>query len=207
MLSIANSLKGCRCLIPDLTGFGDTPHPEYPLTVDDYMDAVLQKLNEKNIDRFCIIAHSFGARIAIKIAAKYPERVSRLIMTGAAGIKPKRGLKYYFKVYLYKLKKRLGIKSNAGSEDYKALSGAMKGTFVNVVNEDLTALLPGIKADTLLVFGENDTATPLYMARKMEKLIPSAALIVYKDAGHYAYIERSAEFNAAVNSYLSTHNA
>jgi len=204
MLCVARRLKGARCIIPDLIGFGDSPHPDYALRVDDYVEAVINMLDKERISRACFICHSFGARIGIKLSAEYPERVSGLILTGAAGVRPRRKPIYYIKVFSYKVKKRFGIPTNnAGSPDYQALSDSMKGTFVNVVNEDLTPYLNRIEADTLIVHGERDTETPMYMAKIMNERIPSSSLIVLKGVGHFAYIDRLAEFSAIVNSYIS----
>lgn len=204
MLCVAKRLKGVRCIIPDLIGFGNSPHPDCALKVDDYVEAVIDMLNKENVKRACFVCHSFGARIGIKIAAQYSERVSGLVLTGAAGVKPRRKPIYYIKVFSYKVKKRFGIPTkNAGSPDYRALSDSMKGTFINVVNEDLTPYLNRISTDALIVQGERDTETPMYMAEIMNKRIPSSSLIVLKGVGHFAYVDRLAEFSAIVNSYIS----
>ena len=59
--------------------------------------------------------------------------------------------------------------ANAGSEDYKKLSGAMRATFVNVVNEDLRRYLRDIKSPSLMIYGENDSDTPVYFRRNYGK--------------------------------------
>ncbi len=203
MLCVAKRLKGVKCIIPDLIGFGVSPHPDYALKVDDYVNAVIEMLDKERISRACFICHSFGARIGIKLAAQYNERVSGLILTGAAGIKPRRKPMYYIKVFSYKVKKRFGISTkNAGSSDYQALSDCMKGTFINVVNEDLTPYLNRITTDTLIVQGERDTETPMYMAEIMNRRILSSSLIVLKGVGHFAYVDRIGEFSAIANSYI-----
>mgnify|MGYP005765608411 FL=1 len=78
----------------------------------------------------------------------------------------------------------------------------MRQCLVRVVNEDLTHLLPSIKVPTLLVWGENDTDTPLSDAHLMEKLIPGAGLVTLKNAGHYAFLEQQYTFNRVVCSFL-----
>ena len=131
-----------------------------------------------------IIAHSFGCRVAILLAARHPEMVGKMVLTGAAGLIPKRSVKYYLKVYSYKamkwiarksglkrLLKALGwdveakIRARAGSSDYRALPETMRGTFVKVVNQDLKGYLKDIKASTLLIFGDQDTDCLLYTSR------------------------------------------
>ena len=161
-----------------------------------------------------IIAHSFGGRVAIKLAAERPQLVGRLLLTGAAGLKPRRGAKYYIKTYTFKALKRLTyllpggarlrekLGGRFGSADYRALPPAMRATFVKVVNQDLAHCLPNISAETLLVWGRSDTATPLWMGQEMEKQIKGSALIVLEDAGHFAYLDKCDRFIRIMDAYL-----
>ena len=204
----------------DLPGFGKSDFPKKPWMVADYMEftaAFLRVLGEKQVDILC---HSFGGRITILFANKYPDRVDKIVFVDAAGIRPKRTLKYYCRTYSYKLAKKaakvkwvtaflkaMGIDvqkkiNNAGSSDYKNLPDCMKRTFVNVVNQDLSRYLKNIKAPSLLIWGENDTDTPLWYGQKMEKEIPDAGLVVLKNAGHFSYLDAFPQFIAVVNSFF-----
>jgi len=204
MLGVAKRLRGCKCLLPDLIGFGHTPHPDYPLSVDDYVDAVVDMMAKADIKKACLVCHSFGARIGLKLAATRADFVSGLVITGGAGIKPKRKLSYYAKVFAHKVKKVLHLPTDLdGSPDYRNLSNAMKGTFVRVVNEDLTPLLPRISIDTLIVQGELDTETPTYMAEIMNKSIPSSSVVIMKGVGHFGYLERLNDFVEITQSYIN----
>ena len=144
----------------DFYGFGKTPHPDYPLTVKDYADGVLELMDKLNIEKATLVGHSFGGRVAIYIAAKYPEKVEKLVLVDSAGIKPRRGIKYRLKILLHKILKMFG-KGLKGSKDYRALSPVMKKTFQNVVNYDETYLLSDITADTAIFWGDKDKDTPL----------------------------------------------
>ena len=62
--------------------------------------------------------------------------------------------------------------------------------------------MPFIKAPSLLIWGENDTATPISDARIMEKLIPDAGLVSFKGAGHYSFLDNPAQFKAVIRSFL-----
>lgn len=73
---------------------------------------------------------------------------------------------------------------------------------VKVVNEDLKAVLPKIQCPVLLLWGKNDTATPLRDAHIMEKLIPDAGLVVFDDAGHYSFLDKPYEFNTVLQNFL-----
>jgi len=77
---------------------------------------------------------------------------------------------------------------------------------VKIVNEDLTELLPLVKQEVLLIWGENDDSTPLADGKLMEKLMPDAGLAVMPNAGHYAFLEQPALFCKILDSYLGGGN-
>lgn len=162
-----------------------------------------------------LIGHSYGGRIAIVYASERP--VGKVILVDSAGIKPRRSLRYYFKVYSFKAAKKLlplflgkekageiidRMRGKAGSADYNAASPVMRRIMSTSVNQDLRHLLPSIGAPTLLIWGENDTATPLRDAKIMEKMIPDAGLVLYEGCGHYSFLERPGQTAAVIKSFL-----
>lgn len=198
------SKKNYKVTNIDFLGFGQSKALRYPFTVTDYSDSIVKFLASINISKTNIIAHSFGGRVAIKIAATKPQLVNKLILVDSAGIKPRRKLRYYVNVLKYKFAKIMGLKSLSkyGSEDFKKLNGVMKGTFINVVNENLTKYLKDIIAKTLLVWGENDKDTPLRMAYKMNKLIKPSKLVIFRDAGHFSFIDKVHLFLKLTEKFL-----
>lgn len=199
----------------DFPGFGQSDPPPVPWGTEEYANIVREFLHALNIDAPILIGHSFGGRIAIRLAAS--QRIPKMILFDSAGIRPKRSLKYYGKVYAYKTAKALltlpGLKpygepilerfrKQAGSQDYQHTSGVMRSTFIKVVNEDLRDLLPKISASTLLIWGENDTATPVSDGRLMEQLIPDAGLVALKNAGHYVFADRLPQVRLIVDNFL-----
>ena len=90
------------------------------------------------------------------------------------------------------------------SSDYSAIkSDIVRQTFSKVISLDLTKNLKEIETPVLLMWGENDMDTPLYMAKIMEKNIKDSGLVVLKNAGHFSYIDKSGEFNLIVDKFLS----
>lgn len=162
-----------------------------------------------------LIGHSFGGRISILMASRNP--ISRVVLVDAAGIKPHRPLKYYIKIYSFKTAKKilpviLGKKTGgklidawrgkAGSADYRNSSPVMRAVMSRCVNQDLTDRLPMIKASTLLLWGEEDKATPMADARLMEKSIPDAGLVSWKGCGHYSFLDNPGGFRAVLRNFL-----
>ena len=198
---------------PDLPGFGGSEEPKSPWGVEEYAAFASELVQSLGIQKVIFVVHSFGGRIAITLGAKkdLPFSIEKMIFFGAAGLKPKRGPNYYAKVYTYKLCKLLltpfpeikkRYQAGKGSADYRNASPMMKQILSKTVNTDLTPLLPAISAPTLLVWGEKDTATPLYMAKIMEKQMQDAGLFVIQGAGHFAFAEYPAVAVAALENFL-----
>lgn len=190
-------------ILLDFYGFGETPSSERPLFVRDYADGVLEILDKENIDKAVFIGHSFGGRVATVLGAEHKERVEKLVLIDAAGVKPRRGLKYYFRVLLHKICMKLRIKGLRGSSDYAALGNTEKQTFKNIVNEDLTPLLKRIDAPTLIIWGKDDKDTPMYMAKIIEKNIKNSGLTVL-EGGHFAYLTSHHTALNAISYFLKS---
>ncbi len=197
----------------DLPGFGDSDEPKYAFDIYDYEYIVAKFIEQLNLKNVSLIGHSFGGRISIIYSAS-TDNVDKLILTGAAGIKPKRSLRYYLAVYHYKYMKLLcktplyfqyrdDLVSQAGSSDYKSASDIMKQVLSKVVNQDLEHLLTEIDNETLLYWGAQDDATPLNDGYIMNDKIPNSNLIIKQDAGHYAFLQHQEDFILNVKKILN----
>ena len=196
----------------DFPGFGQSDEPKTVWSIYDYADMVEKFVEKLGIVHPTIFGHSFGGRVAIIYAGRKND-LNKLVLIDSAGVKPKRGLDYYTRVYTYKLgKKVLGLPGlraykekmmeNAGSSDYKNSTPMMRQIMSKVVNEDLQHLMPSIEAETLLVWGELDNATPLSDAKIMERKIPGAGLVVFNGAGHYSYLDCLGQFLRVMDVFL-----
>ena len=143
---------------------------------------------------------------------------SKVVLTDAAGVKPKKNLVKTFKIYSYKFLKNVTklfmskekheeyvnkLRAKRGSSDYSKLgSDLMRQTFNNIIGLDLTPNLKDIKNSTLLVWGKNDGDTPLYMAKIMKKNIPDSGLVVLENAGHFSYLDNPQKYLLVTNEFL-----
>ena len=213
---ILAALDGASDVIAlDLPGFGESDPPDRAWDADAYARFMIHFLDELAVERALLIGHSHGGRVSIALAADEADRVGRLLLVDAAGIPPKRGWRYRRRVAVAKLGKLIGkigggpgrrlqerMRARVASRDYLEASEAMRGTFRALVSADLTDRLPRIRASTLLVWGDRDDDTPLWMANRMEELIPDAGLVVLADAGHFSYADSPGQFRAVARRFL-----
>lgn len=214
--SIAAILEeGMRVVNVDLPGHGKSEEPDEVWGVEEYTRCVEELADILGMPAPALVGHSFGGRISILMSSRRP--VKKVMLVDAAGVKPKRPLKWYFKVYAFKMMKRILLlvygkekgtkkieeaRNRKGSADYRNASPMMKSILSKCVNEDLTHVMPDIKASTLLVWGENDTATPLGDAKTMERLIPDAGLVAFPGCGHYSFLDNPGGFKAVAREFF-----
>ena len=222
MQPVADALQTSHTtLLVDLPGHGGSGKPPEPWGVPEYASCVKKLLEHLSFTPCSVIAHSFGCRIATWLEAENPEMFDKIVFTGAAGIRPEASekaknrsrryqtLKQYCKTaekvpLIKKLAPRWEEKliQKYGSPDYAALDTEMRKTFVRVINQDLSDLYRNFKAPTLLIWGDKDTETPLWMAQKMQKSIPDAGIVVFEGGDHFAYLQQSQRFNTIVRHFL-----
>lgn len=216
VLPVVTGLESvARVYAPDLPGFGQSELPPEPWGVEEYQAFVAAFMDALGIERAALVGHSNGGRISIRMASTEPQRVSKLVLADSAGIRPKRTLRWYRRVAMAKIGKHAArlfgspgerlrdlLVGRAGSTDYLQ-AGAMRPTLVRLVNSDLREHLPHIGVPTLLIWGSEDTDTPLSAARAMEKLIPDAGLVVLEGAGHFSYLDQPARFSTIVRHFLA----
>ena len=201
--------KKLSVLTLDFPGFGGSDAPREDFELDDYYKIVEQLLIELNISKINIVAHSFGGRIALLVAARKPEIVNKLVLVDSAGIKPRFSIKKSIKVWHYKFLKKLkkaGIikkdLSNFGSSDYRAMPNSLKPVFNRIVNNNITTNeLKSIQSPALIVWGKDDDSTPFYMAKKLNKHIKDSAIVAL-DGGHFAYLQNAEKFLIILNSFI-----
>lgn len=193
-----------RVIAVDMSGFGKSPQIKYPYSLDDYAREIKRVLDEIGADKADLLAHSFGARVAVRLL-KSEKRIDKIVFTGAAGLTPRRNFRYAVRRASFLILKNFLPREKLTkfySSDYVNLSPVMRESFKKIIADNLDDEYAKISNRTLLIFGKNDTETPLYMARKMNKLMKNSSLAVLKGTGHFCFAEKSAEFNGKVAEFL-----
>lgn len=203
----------------DLPGFGVTPEPAEPWDVDGYADFVSEFIKTLGLDEIILVGHSYGGRIIIKLnSRKLDFSINKIILIDSAGIKHalsdeqqkrqdkyKKLKKFYSKSIVSKLfpDAQEKLQKKYGSADYSAASPVMRQCLVKAVSEDLTDSIPNISAETLLIWGRDDTATPYSDAVTMNKLIKNSELKVIDNAGHFPFIDQPFAFRQIICEYFN----
>ncbi len=166
----ATVLSGLDAVSIHLPGHGPAPAPDEVWGSEQYAELVAEAIAA--FAPVVIVAHSFGGRVAVRLAAARPELVRGLVLTGVPLVRLTAAAAPPLGYRLARWANRRGLLSDArmdalrdqrGSSDYRAAQGVMRGVLVRLVNETYDDELAALAASTLpmsFVWGEHDTAAP-----------------------------------------------
>jgi len=218
-IPLSRELKklGYRIYVPDLPGFGKNQKVEKPLNLSDYAIFVEAYLKKHKISKAVIIGHSFGGRIALKMAAAKNGNLVALVLTGTPGFLPLPKIKVLFFMLLAKIGglffslpiinrldriMRKILYRTAGASDFYHTKENMRQTFKNIVREELSPYLKKINTPTLLLWGRDDGIVPLSVAFRMSKTISRAQLQIINEAKHGVPWTHPEEFSRHLDRFL-----
>ena len=203
--------------IIDYPGFGNTSQLQEEWTLEDYTEWIISFMKKNGIHNPHIIAHSFGGRITSLLISKYHIQVDKILLIDVAGIKRRKNIKQFLKEKLYKVLKkctylfpvlkqeelRQKLLLYFSSEDYKNIPKSMQKTFQNIIKKDLRKYYKLIPNETLLIWGEKDKDTPLKDGYYLNRIIKNSALIIYKGAEHFSYLNNLTLTINIINNYFN----
>ena len=209
-----NSLTGISALAPDLPGFGASPPPADVIGAEGYADLVSPILSEFEKPPV-LVGHSFGGRISVCLAARFPERIGPVILTGAPVVRiaPSRPPKLSYRIIRSLNKVRIvsdermeKLRRQSGSADYRSATGVMRDILVKVVNESYEPQLRQMQSQVLLLWGDSDGEVPVSVARTTAEIIGATGdepeLRVLEGVGHHVPVEAPEELRKAIDSVL-----
>ncbi|MBI2462680.1 MAG: alpha/beta hydrolase [Candidatus Spechtbacteria bacterium] len=212
--------RGFRAIVPDMPGFGETPPPSEPWDIYQYTEFVYEFIQSLGLQDFTLVGHSFGGRIAIIYGAKHGENVSTLILCDAAGVVRRHTVRtrmflittkignVIFAVpplhFLKPIVRNLWYKFTL-ERDYYKTDGVMRETFKKVINENLRKYVRHITLPTLILWGENDRATPLADAYIIQKEVADSRLHVFPERGHAINLEVPHEMAQTMAEFIAQH--
>jgi pimeloyl-ACP methyl ester carboxylesterase len=191
----------------ELPGFNGSEISEKSWTLDDFaifLDEFLKKLNIKNPT---LIGHSFGGNLILKYLIN-GSPAKKAVLIDASGVRQKtaRVKAYYFASKLIKVlyiipglkvlieKNKRHFYKMIKSEDY-VNSGKLKGTYQNIINEDLTNELNKINIGVYIIWGDSDDEAPVFQAKILNEKIKGSKLYIIENTGHFVFLDDPTEFN------------
>lgn len=205
-------LAGADALALDQPGFGATPEPETGWTTAEYADWLAEVLTElaesSDAVRPIVMGHSFGGRVAVQAAARTPELIGGLVLTGVPLYRVESTAKPAVGYRLMRWANTKGLLSDSrmeaqrrkhGSADYRTATGVMRDVLVRAVNEDYSDQVAAITVPTRLVWGEGDTAAPTWMAEKAHAAIAGSELTIVPGSAHLIDAALAEALRAAVD--------
>lgn len=207
----------CTVAALNFPGCGGSDIMTEPWSINDYCNLVIKFIEKTGMENPVLIGHSHGGRVIMKLVGGGMLKPPKIVLIDSAGLIPVKSLKKRLRAASFKvIKKALllpGIKKHSGnllekarrhygSADYNAAPEILRKTMVSLVNTDLREFLPNIICPSLLIWGENDTDTPVSDAEIIERLIPDAGLCVIKGTGHFSFCEKPYEVNAILRSFI-----
>jgi len=203
-------------LISDLPGFGGSDFPPASgWSSEDYANWLWDFLQEQKITPEVVYAHSFGGRIVIHFQEKHPKFFKKIILSGSAGIKLPYTKKQKTLFFLSKITKKIKniipeslqkkIKIHLfGARDWAECPTPLKPTLQKTLEEkDLTEKIKKINVPTLLLWGKNDTYTPIKMAEIFKKEISQSKLIIFEDGRHGIHNTHTEKIAEKVQQFLN----
>lgn len=214
---IARQLSGqYKVIVLNIPGFGGTQAPPQAWGLHDYARFVahfIEKLSEQSI--FALIGHSNGGAIAIKAVSENMIQPERLVLLASAGIRAqqqgrKRVLKYIAKtgkVATFALpsgmRQRLRARLYSGIGSDLLVAPHLQETFKRIVSEDIQSDAGRITVPTLLVYGEDDTATPIVFGELLHQAIEGSTLERVGGVGHFLHTEQPERVATIVEEYFA----
>lgn len=202
----------------DFPGFGASQIPQAAWDVGAYAQFVRRFLQVIAVQQvYGVIGHSFGGRVIIKAVSGGMLKPEKVILLGAAGVKPKITMRsHVYKLVAksgkmtlslpvlrkYSARARSKLYRSAGTSDYLATNGTMRRVFLKTIDEDLSHLAKDVTCPVLLVWGSEDRDAPLADARFYAAAMPSASLKIVQEAGHFVHNDNPRKVVRWVESFL-----
>lgn len=193
-----------KVIIPDLPGFGNSQKPSSPWGLDDYCNFIEEFIKFLNLDKFFLLGHSFGGALAVKCSLKFLEKINKLFLVGAACIRKKtvkvRLLRVISKLFNHPplfIKKVFYRKS-----DYLSVEGVMKETYLKIIEEDLTDILPQVQIPTMIIWGKKDNTTPIKHAYLIRSKINNSKLEIIPNISHSPHLESPEKLAEIITKFL-----
>lgn len=207
------SERGYKVIFPNLPLY-DLPVLNTNLTsMSNFVDRLIEEYIKEPVT---LVGNSMGGHIGLITALNHPTAVKNLVLTGSSGLYERTfGDSFPRKRdrdYIRRKTEEVFYDPKVATEElvdevFKVVNDRMKGikTVVlarSAIKHNMKNDLPNIKCPTLLIWGKQDNVTPPEVAEEMNRDIPNSELFWLDKCGHSAMMEKPAEFNEILNTWL-----
>jgi len=222
--------KYYRVIAPDMAGFGFTDRPEnYNYSMDNWVKHIIGVMDALEIEKAHIVGNSFGGALAIATALRYPERIDRMVLMGAAGAQFKltegldavwgyipsiKNMRNLLDIFAYdrslvsdelaRLRYEASIQPGF-QESFASMFPAPRQRWVDALASS-DADIKGLSNETLIIHGREDRVVPLSSSLRLVELIERAQLHIFGRCGHWTQIEQTDRFNRLVVEFFNEAN-
>ena len=193
--------KGIDAELLCVPGFDLTKEDRTVYDINDYIAFVYKNIPKGSI----ALGHSNGGRILLNLMSRDSEHLKGCILLSAAGIyepSRKRDLLRKLSKILAPFKKigilRKGIHKIIGASDYNQAPDNMKQTLTNMLDSDKELDITGIKTPVRIIWGEDDTTTPLRQGQRIHESIKGSTLRVVPNWKHAPYLDHAGELSEII---------
>lgn len=184
---VAQALQsaGYHTLLLEMPGHGATAEMQSPWHMSDFSSWLRDSINDANLKNYALAGHSFGGRIILDSILNNTVTPEKIVLVDISGVKPKNSFKKNSWKILSKLSKLIWIPEGVKrfiykyiirERDYINTSGNLRQTFKNINEQYYNKSLSQISVPTLIIWGESDQTTPLWMGKYLKQHIPHSKL-------------------------------
>jgi pimeloyl-ACP methyl ester carboxylesterase len=190
----------------DLWGFGDSDKSVERYEVDDYVDLLVEFMDELGIWRAPLVGHTLGAAIAARLAARHPDRVARVLAVGLPITAESISRKLLSAGSNDALARLFWHRQRPYSEVEMCVSkiaqNAIALTVQSVARLDLRATLDQIDLPLLTVYGDRDGVVDPGHAEELEENHYAARVILLSGAHHFPMLDQTAKFARLLRDFM-----
>ena len=200
-VDFANEKNEIKVIVLNLPCFGEEPCPSEVWGLSEYAQFVKKKIEDSEIlsQELTVLGHSFGGAVAVELFRQYPSVAGKLVLIGAAIIRPKLTIKrkvfgtfarvgkWVFDIPFLRSHQQAARKilyKAADSPDYAETAGIQKEIYKKIIREDRFEVLPQIVVPSLVLWGAKDSYVPLSYGKRIAVALPEGTLTVYQNGKH-----------------------
>lgn len=222
---MALSAAGCRVIVPDMRGFGESDAPDGPYSMELFADDVVALLDHLGIERAAVGGMSMGGYVLFSLLERYPERINAAcFIVTRSGADDEAGKERRLILARDVMKFGPQLVADAFAQVLFAAGTAQErpklvaevcrwmadnhsrglagGLLAMRERKDYTPLLGSFRLPALVIGADQDQAIPVANARALAEALPQATLCIVPAAGHLANLEDPKAFNACLIDFL-----